>query len=187
MDCGVAGQRRRVVLVQVVQVREVEDQLAGRLHGRRSGLAAAGQQLLDGHAVELGELGELVHGHGTVAALVGADHDRLPAALRLLLDSLQGHPLLLPNGAQPRAERVRVVVRHPASLDRWRYAPWRHACHGDSLLIYARRVTLSDLSTNRSVRTTSRASRSVVRRAGARAVRTEPGGPADSVPAIDIL
>ena len=58
-----------------------------------------GEERLDRHAVEVGELGQLLHGDRPVAALVGTHHDRLPAAARLLLDPVQGQSLLLADGA----------------------------------------------------------------------------------------
>ena len=70
---------------------------------------ALGQQLADRHAVEVGQLGQPLHGHGAVAALVGAHDDGLPAALRLLLHAVQGQPLLGADGAQSRAEGLGVV------------------------------------------------------------------------------
>ena len=81
----------------------------------RGGGGGVGQQLGDRHGVEVGELGELLHGDGAVAALVGAHDDGLPPALRLLLDAVQGQALLLADGAQPRAECARVVAGHGTS------------------------------------------------------------------------
>ena len=63
-----------------------------------------GQQLGHRHAVEHGELGEPLHGDRAVAALVGPDDDRLPAAVRLVLHTLQGEALLVADGAEPGAE-----------------------------------------------------------------------------------
>ena len=71
---------------------------------------ALGQQLGHRHAVEVGQLGQLLHGDRAVAALVGPDDDRLPAAAGLLLDAVQRQTLLLPDGAELAAERLRVVA-----------------------------------------------------------------------------
>jgi hypothetical protein len=50
---------------------------------------ALGQQLADRHAVEVGQLGQPLHAHRPVAALVGADDHGLPLAPGLALDPVQ--------------------------------------------------------------------------------------------------
>jgi elongation factor P len=63
-----------------LQVGQVEDEPVRGLM-RRLGSGTTGEQLLDRYTVEGGQVGQLVHRDGAVPALVGADHDRLPAAL----------------------------------------------------------------------------------------------------------
>src|SRR5690606_27049999 len=53
------------------------------------------------------------HRHGAVTALVGAYDDGLPPAARLLLDSVQGQPLLGANGAESCTQQLGVLRRHP--------------------------------------------------------------------------
>ncbi len=78
----------------------------------RADLGATRQQLVHGDSVEVGELEQSLHGHGAVAALVGADDDGLPTAVRLLLDPVQGQTLLLANGSQLGAESLGVFLWH---------------------------------------------------------------------------
>ena len=91
---------------------QVQHQLRRRLGG--SAGRRARQQLLHRHAVEVRQLGEALHGHGTVAALVGADHDGLPAALGLLLDAVEGEALLGADGAELGPELFGVFAGHKA-------------------------------------------------------------------------
>ena len=76
---GVAGERAGLVGGELLQPLQVEHDLRWRAR-TADGDAALGQQLGDRHAVEVGELGQPLDGDRTVAALVGADDDRLPAA-----------------------------------------------------------------------------------------------------------
>ncbi len=101
--------RRQVLVGLVVELLQVEDDLAG---GLVPDTAAFGQQLGHRHAVEVGQLGQARNGHRAVAALVRADDDGLPAAGRLLLDALQRQALLLADGAQAGAEGLGVLRRH---------------------------------------------------------------------------
>jgi hypothetical protein len=110
---GVAGQRRRLLGRHRGQLLEVDDDPRRRLVGR--GGVPLGQQLADRDPVEVGQLAEPLHRHGAVAALVRADDDRLPAAPGLLLDAVQGQPLLGADGAQSRAQCLRVVAHEPCS------------------------------------------------------------------------
>ena len=72
----------------------------------------SGRSVGDGDAVELREFGRFLHRNRTIATLVGADDDGLPPSLGLLLDPVQGQPLLCPDRAQPDTECLCVVVRH---------------------------------------------------------------------------
>jgi len=121
---GVAGQRSGPLGRHHLQLLQVDDQPRGRLRGAAG--RAVGQQLGHRDGVEVGQLGQPLHGHRPVAALVGADHDRLPAALGLLLHPVQGQPLLGADGSEPSSQRPRVLGRHPWSAlpvvtggDRW--------------------------------------------------------------------
>ena len=109
---GVAGQRRGLLRPDRCELLEVDDQIAAAASAAAAARLALGQQLADRHAVEVGQLGQPLHGHGAVAALVRADDDGLPAALALLLDAVQGQALLGADGAQPGARapwRSRVI------------------------------------------------------------------------------
>ena len=111
---GVAGERTDLVGGQLLQAFEVDDDLRRGLGSRRD--APLGKQFGHGHAVEVGEFGQLLDGDGTVAALVGAHDDRLPAAARLLLDPVQRQALLLSDGAELAAQRLGVVAHVATSF-----------------------------------------------------------------------
>src|SRR3954447_17819614 len=111
---GVAGERPHLVGGELLQALQVDDDLGGGLGPRRD--AALGEQLGHRHAVEVGELGQLLDGDRTVTTLVGAHHDRLPAAARLLLDPVQRQALLLSDGAQLSAERLGIVAHVATSF-----------------------------------------------------------------------
>src|SRR5206468_12734560 len=84
---------------------------------RRLGRAArrrARQELLHRHAVEVRELGKALHGHGTVAALVRTHHHGLPAALGLLLDTVEREALLSADSAELGPELFGVFAGHKA-------------------------------------------------------------------------
>src|ERR1700683_5209256 len=115
LDGGdVAGERADLVLGQLAHALQVDDELGRRHQRRRRGVA--GQQLGYRHAVELGQLGELLDSYRPVSALVGADDDGLPAAAGLLFNSVQRECLLGADGAQPRAERLGVLRWHCSSV-----------------------------------------------------------------------
>ena len=103
---------------------QVQDQLRRRLGGAARG--GAGKQFLHGDAVEVRQLGEALHGHGAVAALVRTDHDGLPASLGLLLDTVEGKALLGADGPELGPELFGVFAGHiaPRTLCR-RAAPPR--------------------------------------------------------------
>ena len=85
-----------------LQLLQVEDQ-AGRRLGRTL-RGAVWQQLGHRDRVEVGQLGQPLDGDRAVAALVGADDDRLPAAVGLVLHPLQGEALLVADCTEPGAE-----------------------------------------------------------------------------------
>src|SRR6185312_2944547 len=84
----VALQRTGLLRRDVGEALQVQDELRRRLGGPAR--SRTGQQLLHRDPVEIRQLGEALYGHGTVAALVRTDHDRLPASLTLLLDTVEG-------------------------------------------------------------------------------------------------
>src|SRR3954452_16425282 len=108
---GEQRQRRSLGEVELVEPLEVENELRRGL-AVRSELVRARKQLAHGHAVEIGELGESLHGHRSVAALIGADDHGLPLPIGLLLHTLEGEALLLSNGPKADPESLRVVLCH---------------------------------------------------------------------------
>jgi hypothetical protein len=113
---GVLGHEGEVLGGVLVELLQVQRDLAGVVLADAAGV---GQQFGDRHPVEIGQLGQAGDGHSAVAALVGADDDGLPAAGRLLLDALQGQPLLLADGAQAGAEGLGVLRGHGGSPSQW--------------------------------------------------------------------
>ena len=111
---GVAGQRADLVGRQLLQPLQVDDDLRGRLGAGRD--PALGEQLGYRNAVEVGQLGQLLHGDRAVAALVGA-RPRPPSSGR-------------------RTSARRRAATTPAAAG-WRgacrRAPWRSRPCGDLL------------------------------------------------------
>ena len=117
LDGGdVAGQRADLLLGQLVHPLQVDHEL-GRA-GDRGWRRVAWQQFGDRDSVELGQLGELLDGDGTVTALVGAHDDGLPPAAGLLLNTVQRESLLRADGAQSRAQGLSVLRWHFSSVSR---------------------------------------------------------------------
>ena len=78
----------------------------------RNQVAALSYLPQDGDAVEVRQFCESLDGYRSVAALVGADDNSLPATLGLLLDTVQGETLLGTDGAESGAQRPCVVGGH---------------------------------------------------------------------------
>src|SRR5579875_2626935 len=81
--------------------------LAGAGRGVAGG-DVAGEELVDGDLVEVGEALEARHGDRPLAALVGAEHGSLELLARGDLDGLEGEVLLAAHGAKARPDRRRV-------------------------------------------------------------------------------
>src|SRR3712207_9394119 len=58
------------------------------------------------------QLGEPLHGHGAVPALVGPHHDGLPPAVRLVFHALQREALLVADGAEADRKSTRLNSSH---------------------------------------------------------------------------
>src|SRR5215470_16357989 len=88
LDGGdVAGERPDLLLRQLVHPLKVDHEL-WRGHDRRRS-SVAWQEFGDRDSVELGQLGELLEGDRTVAALIRTDDDGLPPSAGLLLYAVQ--------------------------------------------------------------------------------------------------
>ena len=77
---------------------------------------ASGQQLGHRHAVEVGQLGQPLHRHGTVAALVRADDDGLPAPCDFSSTPCRDRPCWVRIARSRRPSARRVVGRHRVPL-----------------------------------------------------------------------
>src|SRR5690606_20436724 len=107
LDGGhVTGEGPGLRLGQLLHAVRVDDELGRRT--QRGGCGLARQKLRHRHAVELGEVGQLLDRDRAVTALVGTDDDSLPPPLRLLLYSVQGQSLLRTDGTQSGTQSFRV-------------------------------------------------------------------------------
>ena len=100
----VPGEHLERRTLELHQLRDIDGQLLDRRRGQRGRRLGAGdlagQELLDGHRVELREPVEAGHRQCPLATLVGTEHRGLELLVRLGLDLLQRHPLLFADHAE---------------------------------------------------------------------------------------
>ena len=129
---GVPGQRPRLPRSRRGEPRQIEPAVSGR-QSTAERCSFARESLFGGHTVERGQFGGLGHGGRPVAAVVGANDDRVEPSGGLVFDLQQCQATLSSNGPQPRHQCRSVVLgqfpeypgQYPSSSARRRPAAGR--------------------------------------------------------------